>query len=64
MQISQMMALNCGYWESLPELYSNNQAEMLVNARCSGTKNWEGCSGPARVIFKVSCDRKDNYLFY
>jgi hypothetical protein len=53
MQISQLIALNCAYWESLPELYTNNKVEMLVNARCSGTKHWDTCSGPARVLFKV-----------
>lgn len=62
MQISQQTALDCGYCENLPELYNNFPAEALVNVRCSGTKKWGSCNGPAHVLFKVIYAKKPSNL--
>ena len=53
MQVSQHTALDCSYMEYLPDLYKNHDAETVVTVRCSGTRKWEPCSGPAHILFKV-----------
>ncbi|CAG7722933.1 unnamed protein product [Allacma fusca] len=52
LQISQHTALDCAYLEFLPDLYTLHDTEAVINVRCSGTRKWEPCSGPAPILFK------------
>ena len=54
LQISQHTALDCGFIELLPDLYTHHESEALVNVRCNGNLKWEPCSGASNIVFKVT----------